>query len=141
MQSNAVQCSLRQCNAVGCNLIKVRSSAVQSFLSGLQQPLALARASSHKSVALDTSYSANHNHKTEANIFQYFDKYTYAWVTRASQSNNMAKGHGIPVKNYVLQAKERSASEVSVCSYSVIALFLFSFFVFSNNVFKSWKLL
>ena len=116
-----------QFKTLRCNLIKVRSSAVQSFLSGLQQPLALARASSHKSVALDTSYSANHNHKTEANIFQYFDKYTYAWVTRASQSNNMAKGHGIPVKNYVLQAKERSASEVSVlflfCDCSVLVLF------------------
>ena len=64
VQFDAVQCSLRKYNAVRCNLMKVESSAVQSFLSsGLQQPLALARPSSHKSVAADTSYSANHNHK------------------------------------------------------------------------------
>ena len=57
-----------------------------------------------------------------ANIFQYFDKYIYMWTTRASQSNNVAKGHGIPLKNCVLQVRW------VFCSCSILALF------------KSWQI-
>ena len=64
-----------QCNLMHSDAQCLKEEAVQSFLSGLQQPLAPGAPRSHKSVALDTSLPLQITNIRQIYIFQYLDEY------------------------------------------------------------------